>query len=169
MSSSRIHSTLSCYRCIIPQHATTICTCRQKQTDLLKNTIELSFADVCCSHRVRSPCIDFGRRCWPCIPTSNNPVSKSKVFSEVRDMLFGSPIVQQKLGPKEWNFNLNSKAFIFVQWSIQTKPEYCAQAELEAVNCMTWLQNGTLINGTITFSAKISNWLECKVTGLVRW
>jgi hypothetical protein len=34
---------------------------------------------------------------------------------------------------------------------------------------MTWLQNGTLINGTITFSAKISNWLECKVTGLVRW
>jgi len=58
--------------------------------------------------------------------------------------------VQQKLGPKEWN----SKAFVFVQWSIQTKPEYCAQAELEAVNCMTWLQNGTLINGTITVSAK---------------
>jgi hypothetical protein len=62
--------------------------------------------------------------------------------------------VQQKLGPKEWNFNLNSKALIFVQCSIQNKPEYCAQAELEVVNCMTWLQNGTLIDGPLQFLLK---------------
>ncbi len=55
-------------------------------TKLLKKAVELSFADVFCSHRVRSPCVDYCRKCWLYIPrSSHNVVNRSKVLSEVRN------------------------------------------------------------------------------------